>query len=252
VGLLKNSPAGGSLASPFVGYRFFQTYGRLEWKLNNLNADEEARLVGLAYGAVALIGPNPNVGDQVSITLSGGGIASPQTLTATASGGDAPANLTLKLAAAGAGNAVLQAASVLAVSPFGTGPFNQNEMPLAEVAFEAPTAFTLSNPTGTGVLTPQITADGTFLPPTTSLDGSTTLWGYINILDGLESAHASTSQNLDTQRAGPWYGRTNEAGQRLALYKNWQIKLSRFLEIPLYNGTPEGVREDYANNSRYA
>ncbi len=252
VGLLKSSPAGGSVASAFVGYRFFQTYGRLEWKLSNLNADEEARLVGLAYGAIALVGPSPNIGDQVSITLQGGAIATPQTLTAVAAAGDSAPTLTLKLAAAAAANTTLQAAQVLAVSPFGTGPFNQNELPLAEVAFEAPAAFEIVNPSGTGVLVPQITAQGGFLSPTASVDGVNTLFGYLPILDALEGAWASASQNLDTIKAGPWLGRNNEIGQRLALYRNWQIRMSRFLEIPLYTGGPETQRDGYAGTTRYA
>jgi hypothetical protein len=252
-GLLKSSPAGGSLASPFAGYRFFQTYGRLEWKLNNLNADEEARLLGVAYGAVTLIGPNPNVGDSISITLQGGSISSPQTLVATTSSGDSSVTLAQRLVVAAVGNTVLQAAQLLVLTPFGTGPFNQNELPLAEVAFEAPAKFQITSPTGSGMLVPQVVNQGDFLAPTTSIDGVTQLWGFLPILDGLEGAWASASQNLDTQRAGPWYGRRNEIGQRLALYRNWQIRLSRFLEIPLYDGTPEGARRaEYASTTRYA
>ena len=250
-GLLKSSPAGGSLASAFAGYRFFQTYGRLEWKMNNLNADEEARLLGVAYGAIALIGPNPNVGDTVGITISGGGLVNAQTISATAQARDAPANLILRLAANAASNTAMQAAGILALSPFGSGPFNQNEMPLAELAFEGPSPFTLANATGSGLLVPQITATGTYLSPSTSLDGTTTIYGYLPILDGLEGAWASGSQNLDTQRAGPWHARSNEIGQRLSLYQNWQIRLSRFLEIPVYNGTPEPGRQRYVSTGRH-
>ena len=113
-GLLSASAAGGSLASAFVGYRFLQTYGRLEWKLNNLNPDEEARLTGLAYGAVALVGPQPNPGDQIGITLSGGGLSTPQTITATMPtvpvGTDGRPQFILALAAAAAANTALQQA----------------------------------------------------------------------------------------------------------------------------------------------
>jgi hypothetical protein len=245
---LKNSPAGGSLGSPFTGYRFFQASGRLEYKMTNLNADEEARLLGSAYGAIALIGPNPNIGDQVSITLQGGTIASPQVVSATANAGDAPANLTLSLAASAAMNTVLQTGQVLAISPFGTGPFSEQAMPLAEIAFIAPNNFQLVNPSGTGMLFPQITATGVQLGPSASLDGVTTLWGYLAILDGLEAAYAGSSVNLGNQQAGPWKGRSNEAGQRLSLYKNWQIMLSEYLEIPLY----EGSRKGYVSNTKYA
>lgn len=254
-GLLQVSPAGGTVASAFAGYRFFQAYGRLEWKMNNLNPDEEARLTGNAYGAIALIGPQPNAGDTVSITLSGGLIASPQTLTATAqavgTGQDARPYLVSALAAAAGANKTLTEVGIFSVSPFGTGPFNQNAIPLPEVAFEAPFGFTLSNPTGSGVLVPVITATGAFLTPSTSLDGINTLWGYLPILDGLEGAYASASQNLDTAQAGPWKARQAELTHRLSLYRNWQVRLSQFLEIPLYEGRDSYAKSEYVGSLRY-
>lgn len=255
-GLLKVSATGGSLASPFVGYRFFQAYGRLEFKMNNLNPDEEARLVGLAYGSVALIGPNPTPGDQISVTLSGGGIATAQTITATCpnfgQGQDGLAAFANALAAAAIANPVLQAAQIVTVTPFGTGPFNQNQLPLPEVAFTSPSTFQITNPQGTGVIVPQITSSGKLLNPSAQVDGTNTVYGYLNILDALEGAWAGASQNLDTQKAGPWQGRSNEIGQRLSLYKNWQIRLSRFLEIPLWEGRETGSRPtSYAGTSRF-
>ena len=254
-GLLSVSPAGGSLASAFAGYRFFQAYGRLEWKMNNLNPDEEARLVGRAYGAVALVGPQPQPGDTISVTLSGGNIASAQTLTATAgsvpTGTDARPPLLAALAGAASLNAVLTAAGIVAVTPFGTGPFNENQLPLPEVAFSSPVAFTLSGLTGTGGLGPQLTADGTMLQPSAAVDGTTTVYGYLAILDALESAYAGASQNLDTSAAGPWKARHSEIAQRLALYRNWQIHLSRFLDIPLWPAD-SGRQQGYTGSMRYA
>lgn len=253
-GLLSVSAAGGSLASAFVGYRFFQAYGRMEWKLNNLNPDEEARLVGLAYGAIALVGPQPNPGDTISVTLSGGNIASPQTLTATAGatpiGYDGRPTLLAALAGAASLNPVLTAAGVVALTPFGTGPFNQNQLPLPEIAFSSPVGFTLSGLTGSGGIGPQLTANGAMLPPTAQVDGQNTVWGYLNILDALESAFAGASQNLDTSAAGPWKARNSEIAQRLTLYRNWQIRLSKFLEIPLYP-RDDSSRAPYAGSMSY-
>lgn len=235
VGLLQISPAGGSVASGMNGYRFFQTYGRLEYKMNNLNPDEEARLTGRAYAAVALIGPQPNAGDTISVTLSGGGIASPQTVTVTAPAPqvnvDGRLTLGALLAAAASQNTVLQAAGVISVTPYGSGPFNEQQIPTPEVAFSCPQAFTITS-AASGVLFPQITATGAMLHPSASLDGSTTIYGYIPILDGLESALAGASQNLDTIQAAVWRGRSNEIGQRMSLYKNWVGLMSDFLGIP--------------------
>lgn len=251
-GLMKNSPAGGSLGSPFAGYRFFQTYGRLEYKMNNLSPDEEARVVGLAYGAVALVGPHPAQGDTVGFTLSGGGLAMPVSISATALAGDTPVHLILRLAEAGASNAAIRDAGFTVVAPFGSGPFSENQLPLAELAMVAQVPFQLTAPVGSGVLFPQVTANGALLSPSVSLDGETTLWGFVPILDGLETAFGGSSQLLFAASAGPWKGRSNEIGQRLSLYRNWQIRLSRFLEIPIYTGGPETMRHEYASTSRYA
>ena len=256
VGLIQQSAAGGSVASAFSGYRFFQTYGRLEWKMNNLNPDEEARLVGKAYGAVAFIGLQPTAGDQVSITFSGGNLTSPQTITATmpsySVGTDGLTVFGAALVSAALQNSALRDADIIGITPYGTGPFNQNQIPLAEVAFISPVTFSLTNPTGTGVVVPQITASGSLLTPTATVDGTNTVYGYIPILDALETAYADASPNLDTIAAGPWKARDNEIGQRLSLYRNWQIRLSRFLEIPLYIGPgTSNQRLDYATTMRY-
>jgi hypothetical protein len=237
VGLIKTSTAGGSLASGAAGYRFFQAYGFLEYKLNNLNPDEEARLLGLAYAAIALLGPQPNPGDTVSVTLSGGPISSPQTLTATAGapapGADMRINLVNALAAACAANTVLQAAGILGVSPYGAGPYSQNAVAIPEISFNCPQAFSISA-SGVGLNVPQVTATGALLPPTTTAaDGTTVLYGYIPILNSLEGDYYGTSQNLDTIKADVWTGRNNELGQRRALYENLVQLLSDFLGTPI-------------------
>lgn len=233
-GLIITSPAGGVLASGFVGYRFFQAYGTLEFRMNNLNPDEEARVTGSALAAAALVGPQPNPGDTVSVTLSGGPIASPQTLTATAgaplANTDMRLPLVLDLAAACGRNTVLQAAGVRGVAPYGTGPFSQNAVPVPEVAFSAPSAFTITT-AGSGVLFPQITAPGQLLPPFCSLDGRTTIYGYLPILDGLEAAWLGTSQNLDTKQADVWHARANEAGQRKSLYETYLAQFADYLGL---------------------
>lgn len=252
VGLMKNSPAGGTMGSAFTGYRFFQVYGRLEYKMNNLNPDEEARLVGLAYASVVLVGPNPSPGDTIGITLSGGGLVVPVSISATAEAGDTPVQFILRLATAGVSNAALRDVGMVVVAPFGSGPFAENAVPLAEMAIQAKVAFQITSPVGSGALFPQITAQGGLLSPSVSLDGETTIWGYIPILDGLESAFGGSSQLLFAASAGPWKGRANEIGQRLSLYRNWQVRLSRFLEIPIYTGGPESIRHEYASTSRYA
>lgn len=232
-GLVRASTAGGTLASGSIGYRWLQSYAFLEYKLNNLNPDEEARLTGAAYGAIAFTGPQPQQGDTVTVTLSGGGLTAPQTLTAVApapSANDGRITIVNLLAAAGGSNAAMQVAEIQAISPYGTGAYSQNAVPFPEIAFTAPQAFTLAA-TGSGVTYPQITANGALLSPSASLDGTTTIYGYLTILNGLEAAFAGSSQNLDTAEASVWKGRMNEIGQRMSLYRMWQANLSDFLGV---------------------
>lgn len=236
IGLLKVSPGGATLGSAAAGYRFFEAYGQLEYKMNNLNPDEECRLTGAYLGAAQLTGPQPNLGDTVSLTLSGGLIPSPIIVTATAPAPavnvDSRINLVNSLAAAIAANTTLQGLGVTSIAPYGTGPFALSAVAVPEIAVEAPFAFSITA-SGTGALIPQITANGVQLPPSTSLDGVTTTWGYLPILDGLEGAWAGASANLDTIQAAVWKGRANEAGARYSLYRNWVGQLSEFLGIPV-------------------
>lgn len=244
-GLIQTSVAGATFASGAIGYRFTQAYGFLEYKMNNLNPDEESRLTGNAYGAVAFLGPQPHGGDTVSVTLSGGPLVSPVVLSATAPTPspniDGRLSLAQLIAAAGSQNAALQAAGIISVAPYGTGPFAQTAIPIPECAFVSPSAFSIACG-GSGVLIPQITATGVQLNPSASLDGINTIWGYLNILNGLENAYAGTSQNLDTIQADVWKGRANEAGQRMSLYSVWVQFLSDFL------GTP--INPEKRNNAR--
>lgn len=233
-GLFTTTTAGGTLASGNAGYRYFESWGQLEFRLNNLAPDEEARLTGYAYGGIALVGPNPNIGDTVSVTLSGGTLSAPVTVSYAAVQGDTALSMIANLAGACSLNTALQSAKFLILAPFGTGPYamNATTIPISEMAITNPVAFIIAA-AGTGRMAPQITANGVLLSPSTTLDGVTTINGYLPILDGLENAHASASQNLDTQRADVWYARSNETGQRLALYKQWQQKLAQYLSIPL-------------------
>ena len=236
-GLPTTGPAGSTFGAGNIGYRYFQAWGQLEYRLNNLAPDEEARIVGQAYSAIALTGPQPGAGDTIGITFSGGPLTNPVTIDATMPAGYPASNdgrllLTAALASACAQNGVLQAAGIIAVQPYGAGPWAMNAAPIAEVAFICSQAFTITT-TGSGVTYPQITANGVLLEPTTSLDGVTNVSGYIPILNGLEGAYASSSQNLDTAAADVWKHDSTELAQRMSLYATWQGMLSDFLGIPV-------------------
>lgn len=244
IGLMVQSPGGGSLGNAAAGYRFFTAYGRLEWRMNNLQVSEEAALTGLAVGGVAISGPQPSAGDTVSVTLSGGVIPTPQTIVTppfAQSGSDGRLVFCQELASGVALNSVLRAAGVVSMTPYGTGPFAAIAVPQPEVGFSAPSPFTIAA-TGTGVLIPQVLSQGILIPPSATLDGGvTTIYGYINILNGLEAAYAGASDNLDTAKADVWTARSNELGLRRSLYENWVAMLSDFLGVPV---NPQRRREN--------
>lgn len=245
IGLMQISPAGGALGSAAAGHRFFQAFGLMEYRLNNLQVSEEAALVGTCAGGISLVGPQPNVGDTVTVVLSGGNIASPQTLTTppfAPVGIDGRLTFCQNIAGLVSQNPVLQAAGVYAATPYGTGPYSQRAIPVPEVGFVGPVPFTITT-SGTGVaLRPQVLSQGVFVPPSASLDGgATTLNGYIPILNGLEAAYAGSSDNLDTAKADVWTARSNELGLRMSLYEVWRGMLSDFLGVPI---NPQRRREN--------
>jgi hypothetical protein len=234
-GLARTGQAGGTLASGSIGYRWLQAYGFLEYKMNNLNPDEEARLTGNAYGAIAFSGPQPTPADTVEVVISGGGLLSPQTLSITAGpqvpGQDGRITVVNLLAAAGGSNPALQTAQIVCLSPYGTGAYSQNSVPFPEISFSGPKAFTLTA-TGSGATYPQITANGILLPPFATVSdaiGATPVYGYLPLLDALEGGYLGSAQNMDTKEAGPWKARMNEQAQRMSLYQTYRAQMADFL-----------------------
>jgi len=237
IGVSRTSVGGQSLASGGQGFRYFQAYGRLEYILNNLQPYEEAQIIGSAVGSISILGLTA-VGDTVSVTLSGAGLVSPVTLTVTAVLGDNPVSLSNKLAALALQNPALISAGFMAVTPYGTGPFAQNAVPLPEVAFFNPKPFTIAA-AATGQTGSAVTTDGSpVTDPIAIVDDSTspvtTLTGFIPILIYLEGAIAGTTQNLDTSKADVWTARTDEPEMRIKLYNYWRRALARHLEVPLW------------------
>lgn len=258
MGLYKISPAGGTLGSAAAGYRFFQSFSFLEYKMNNMMPSEEASLLGYAVGSLALVGPQPNIGDTLSLTITGGGLSSPVTVstTAPAVSGNPMTDMRLVMCNGIAGqiaqNASLQALGFRGYTPFGTGPFSQNAIPIPEVSIAAPAEFTLAASVNTGSpLAPQIGDTGTFVPPYASLDGVTTIYGFIPILNGLEAAHAGASQDLDTSRADVWFARSDEIAQRTSLYRMWQMRMSDFLGVRINPWQPNQNKLSRAGAVRY-
>lgn len=248
-GLFHFSTTGGTLADGTASYRYFQPFAFLEWRLNNLAPDEEARLTGNAYAAMAFVGPAPNPGSVFTLNFSGGNLTAPVTVTVTSDSSDIPQNST-ELAASYAGsnngliiaakiasavnlNAALQAARISAVAPFGTGAFSYSVVPIPEVAFVSPTGFQFSF-TFSSNLAPSLTADGTQLHPMMENTlGTQDIFGYIPILNYLETQYATASRDLSTSQADVWKARATELPERFSLYSTWQSRLAEFLDVPI-------------------
>ena len=245
-GLLRVSPAGGTVADIASGYRFFGAYGFLEYKLNNLQPGEEAILLGLATGSVMLVGPQPNGGDTLSLTFSAGPLGSPVTVTVTAAaplaGTDNRVTLINAMAAAIVLNATLQSAGFLATAPYGTGPVSDVAVAVAGLGVTCAQAFTLACG-GTGLIAPALTSTGAFAPPSAVLvSGGAAVYGYVPIINALEGAWAGASGNLDTDQAAVWKRNVNEERDRERLRNKWRREMCGFLGVrPGENLPPSGV-----------
>lgn len=256
LGMAATNTSGGTLAvGTAISYRYTQAYGQLMWRLNgNLAANEECRITGKAYGSLTFIGPVPNVGDTSTITITGGGLASPVVLTLTAtaqlinSSIPAPqvspiasqyfnANIGLGLAAQVAllvaQSPALVAAGFTANAPYGTGPYGQTVIPVPEVNIINSTPFTISV-VNNGLMAVQVQANGALLPPYLNANSlPSTLYGFLPILDFLEAQHAGASNVLLVDTADVFKARKTVIAETFALYQTWVQKLADFLDVPI-------------------
>lgn len=223
-----------------AGYRYFTAYGQMEWRMNNLMPDEEARLLGRAYAAVAIFG-TPNLGDTITFTFTGGGLLSAHNLVVTAPATQGDPNLdrlalTQQVAVSALQDATLISAGFFVVAPYGQGPFSGRIFPEPTVAFTNPTAFKMTI-SFTPEIAAQVQSNGSLLTPLYIANKGTqqqsNIYGYLNILDTLEGDQASTTENLDTIKADVWTARSDEIRQREMLYRQWRQKLSIYLGIPM-------------------
>ncbi len=261
LGMQTTATSGGSLATgTAVSYRYTQAYGQLLWRLANLSANEEARLTGRAYGALSFIGPVPNVGDTSVITISGGGLAAPVALTLTATQGlinaAAPqgaqaalvaqyfnANIGLGLAAQVAylvaSNPALVAAGFVSNAPYGTGPYSQTVIPVPEVNITGPASFSISV-VNNGLMAVQVIANGALLPPVATPNQSATpIYGYLPILDFLETQYANSTNILQIDKADVFTARKTVLAESFSLYQTWAMRLAEFMDVPM-NVNPKG------------
>lgn len=234
IGQYRISPAGGTLGTGTVGYRYFQAYGTMEYRMNNMLPAEEAVLTGQAVGAVGIVGGNPEPGDTFSITVSSQELTTPIEVTVIAGVGDTPVDIAKKLSFAVTTSQAMQQAGFSSIAPYGQGPYSYNDVPLPECAVMSAVEFAISlafqSSGGCGLT---LLSNGQLQSPFFEVGRGVVVNGYIPILDALEAAWAGSSRNMDTKVADVWQSRSNEAARRLSLYTMWQIRFGDFIGIPV-------------------
>jgi hypothetical protein len=266
IGLPVVSPSAGlTYASGAAGYRYFNAFGFLEWKMGNLAPIEEATLVGAAYGSVALLAvPNPAFqvpGNQLfvpsgasgSVTIAGTFSGSPVTFTYTAPQAQTPLQFIAGLAAAGAASSVLQAAGFFVVAPYGAGDASpQNVLPVPYLSVVNPAIFTITATASGGIGLTVISAGGLVPPSAVTTDpiskSPVTTYGYVPILNLLESAMVAATENMDTLEAGGpgmWRWNPDEFRDRAGQYKSWACGTARFLGLPLGTDSAANIYDGY-------
>lgn len=245
-GLPIRSPAGGAaLNHGFQGYRFLQVYGQLEFRMNWLQPVEEAVITGLAFAYVQ-ISSAPGVvitpGADLSIQLVTSDGEIDETLEYTTQAGDTIFTIGSTFANLLAMNGTLTNAGFVANAPFTNGVFTNVTEPVPGIQLISPRDFTTTVVyEGDATL---IVAPGGGVPQDPIIvvdDGDTTIIGLLPILSYLQGKIASSSDNLDTERADVWFARKDEVTQRKELYHYWRNELAKFLDIPLFENTGHGA-----------
>lgn len=255
-GLMRGNPSGGTLAAGQQGYRFFQAYGQLEFRMNSLAPDEESRLLGKAYGGVMLIGgATLTPGSVGTITFTSPTAVVGQVATYTSIVGDSQLSFIANLASAVNNNSTLASNGILSLAPYGTGPFSQSFLggpvgntgvPIPQLGIISAVAFTFTTSfTGTAGTSMVATASGGFLGPSATTDRTTlpftVTFGYLPILDAVEASLYGAFGNLDTSQADVWTARMDEPEAKARLLKYMRMDLWRFMGFDnASNGTGMG------------
>ncbi len=262
------SPVGQTLSHGFIGWRFHQVYGLLEWRMNNLQPFEEAILFGLATAGItvqSVAAPGGTItlpnGLVVSLEMRQpvGGVLQAdgvtilydvdETVSYTTVSSDTIFSVGAALSSLVLANGVLVGAGFWATSPYNVGAYAEAAKPPATVQpFPGiqitciPDAFEIIAVSAPPLFLAVQPGSGQFLPPNATFGDPATLHrGYIPILDALETEVANASDNLDTLKADVWTARPDEIHIREALYNRWRRKMAQFLALPLWEDTEYDV-----------
>ena len=234
IGLSTNGNGGGTLGSN-ISFFFNEFATILEARMNALQPTDEAVITGYAYGVLVLEGLQPNPGDTVTLTISGGNLSAPVSITATAINGSDKANMLGQLASAIARSSTLISAGISAFTPTGQGAGIVD--PELALSLTSPLAFLISV-VSTGVIGATIVNPGTQLGGPQAAVGKNqgvpvVLNGLLPILNYLDGAVAESTVRQGVRKADVFTAVPNEAELREKLYRRWQRRLGSFLGVPI-------------------
>lgn len=235
IGLATTAAGGGSLGAN-AGWRFFGEWGALEARMDSLTPIDEATVVGSPFASLIIQGIDPNPGDQLVIQFSGDLLSSPVSVSATASDQDDRNSFALKLAAACAQNAALNAAKFVALMP-GNGGKSSVQNPLTEIEFKAPSIFLLSIQNMTGNVAASVDADGSTLPDVYQVLNGQTIRGFLPICNAAYGLIGTASDRMAVDKADVFTARKKELWERRAFYKMMVDDMADFL-VAQVNPTP--------------
>jgi hypothetical protein len=246
IGLATDGNGGGTLGSN-ASFFFNEYQSILEARMNAMQPTDEAVITGYAYGVLVLEGLDPNSGDTVTLTISGGNLSAPQSVIATAVTGSTKANMAAQLASAVARNANLTSAGFEVLSPYGPG--SEVIDPEVELSLTSPVPFNLSV-TFTGAIAATVINPGSQLGGPQATVGKNqgtpiVLNGLLPILNYLDGAVAGTTVRQGVRKADVFTAAPNELEQREKLYGRWQKRLASFFAVPV---NPKSYASESANN----
>jgi len=260
-GLWQAGVNGGSLAYNNAGYRYFRFFGALLRRVQQLRPDEESRLTGRAYGSVGFTGFNPTPGDVVNVTVvlnTTGAIPITATVTCPAGGPNGSPFTLLNLCGQLSQNLLLQpafqAAGLNAIATYGSGPYSDVQVPLPLLAIwqnVGQSGFTITT-SYTGQTVPQVVNQGQLLSPLLAFKqagGLVNVWGYLPVMDYLESAWLGETALLSVAGDNGVLLRSGEALQdRMEMRRTYRQELAAFLGVPANRDNP-GIQGSCVNVS---
>lgn len=222
-----------------LGLRWYTYVSLLEYRMNNLQAHEEADLTGASIGSVRIQG-NPAAGD--TITLAVGGASVTYTVTSADIAAQTPPNMTTFYSIAL--NIAAEFTRLNSGYTASGGPAIFRNAPDAlptygEVIISSPTsaAFTITV-SSTGGTYAFVSSQGTvpaFQFTFTSADGTTQVpvYGLVPILDYLDMQILQAMDNYSFTEAGIVKFRQDETQIRELLYQRYKARLSSMMGVPI-------------------